>query len=192
VATLLVSAALVSIAVPSPAPAAAAPVNRCLSVDDPSVFADRSPNAGAIYRLYCAFFLRPPDDEGFRYWLDVAETTSMGDIAASFVAGIEFQTRYGSRSDRQFVDLVYTNVMNRLPDMTGRNYWAGLLEGAINRGEMMIYFSDSLEYRYRTLTDVRFANCTEARSVGAAPMLRGEPGYGSDLDRDDDGVACET
>jgi hypothetical protein len=37
-----------------------------------------------------------------------------------------------------------------------------------------------------------FANCTEARAHGAAPVHRGDPGYGSHLDRDNDGVGCES
>lgn len=36
-----------------------------------------------------------------------------------------------------------------------------------------------------------YANCTAARAAGAAPIMRGEPGYRSGLDRDGDGVACE-
>lgn len=36
-----------------------------------------------------------------------------------------------------------------------------------------------------------YANCSEARAAGAAPILRGEQGYGPHLDRDGDGVACE-
>lgn len=36
-----------------------------------------------------------------------------------------------------------------------------------------------------------YANCTEARAAGAAPINRGEPGYAPHLDRDNDGVACE-
>lgn len=36
-----------------------------------------------------------------------------------------------------------------------------------------------------------YANCSEARAAGAAPLVRGEPGYSSKLDRDGDGVACE-
>lgn len=35
-----------------------------------------------------------------------------------------------------------------------------------------------------------FANCAEARAVGAAQMRRGEPGYGPHRDRDGDGVGC--
>lgn len=33
--------------------------------------------------------------------------------------------------------------------------------------------------------------CNEARAAGAAPVLRGAPGYGSHLDGDNDGVGCE-
>jgi hypothetical protein len=40
--------------------------------------------------------------------------------------------------------------------------------------------------------DVYYANCTEAKAAGAAPILRGSPGYSSKLDRDGDGVACES
>ncbi|WP_368565690.1 excalibur calcium-binding domain-containing protein [Pseudoxanthomonas sp. UTMC 1351] len=36
-----------------------------------------------------------------------------------------------------------------------------------------------------------FANCAEARAAGAAPVRRGQPGYGTHLDRDNDGVGCE-
>jgi len=36
-----------------------------------------------------------------------------------------------------------------------------------------------------------FANCAEARAAGAAPVRRGEPGYGTHLDRDNDGIGCE-
>lgn len=36
-----------------------------------------------------------------------------------------------------------------------------------------------------------FRNCDAARAAGAAPISRGEPGYGSHLDRDNDGIACE-
>lgn len=36
-----------------------------------------------------------------------------------------------------------------------------------------------------------YANCAAARAAGAAPVRRGQPGYGSHLDRDGDGVGCE-
>lgn len=36
-----------------------------------------------------------------------------------------------------------------------------------------------------------YANCTAVRAAGADPIRSGDPGYGSHLDRDGDGVACE-
>lgn len=38
---------------------------------------------------------------------------------------------------------------------------------------------------------VHFSSCKQAREAGAAPLYRGDPGYSSKLDRDNDGVACE-
>jgi hypothetical protein len=37
-----------------------------------------------------------------------------------------------------------------------------------------------------------FATCAEARAAGAAPLRAGSPGYAPRLDRDGDGVACES
>lgn len=42
-----------------------------------------------------------------------------------------------------------------------------------------------------TTSNVYFPTCTAAREAGAAPVHAGDPGYGSHLDRDGDGSACE-
>jgi len=36
-----------------------------------------------------------------------------------------------------------------------------------------------------------YENCDAVRAAGAGPIHRGDPGYGSHLDRDGDGSACE-
>ncbi len=36
-----------------------------------------------------------------------------------------------------------------------------------------------------------YKNCTAARAAGVTPIYRGQPGYASHLDRDNDGIACE-
>jgi micrococcal nuclease len=36
-----------------------------------------------------------------------------------------------------------------------------------------------------------YKNCTAARAAGAAPVYAGQPGYGTHLDRDRDGIGCE-
>lgn len=40
-------------------------------------------------------------------------------------------------------------------------------------------------------TSAYYRNCSAARAAGAAPVYRGQPGYGRHLDRDNDGVGCE-
>jgi excalibur calcium-binding domain-containing protein len=40
--------------------------------------------------------------------------------------------------------------------------------------------------------DVYYSNCTEAKDKGAAPLHKGQPGYRSELDRDNDGIACSS
>jgi hypothetical protein len=37
-----------------------------------------------------------------------------------------------------------------------------------------------------------FANCSEVRAAGAAPIRVGDPGWAGRFDRDGDGVGCET
>jgi hypothetical protein len=37
-----------------------------------------------------------------------------------------------------------------------------------------------------------YASCADARAAGVTPIMRDEPGYRRELDRDNDGVACET
>lgn len=38
---------------------------------------------------------------------------------------------------------------------------------------------------------VHYSGCNEVRRLGRAPLYRGQPGYGSHMDGDGDGVACE-
>lgn len=58
----------------------------------------------------------------------------------------------------------------------------------------MTFFSDGPAAAHapsRAHGGTAFANCSEARAAGAAPVYAGEPGYAPRLDRDGDGVGCE-
>lgn len=39
--------------------------------------------------------------------------------------------------------------------------------------------------------NIDYASCSAVRVAGAAPIRRGQPGYGRHLDGDGDGVGCE-
>ncbi len=109
----------------------------------------------AVYRLYCAYFLRYPDQGGFGYWLSEFSSGArdLDDISEFFAVSTEFQTRYGSLTDAQFVDLIYTNILEREPEPTGYNFWLGELQsGNRTRGWLMLFFSQSDEFRIKTGT----------------------------------------
>lgn len=124
-----------------------APVNPAFDVADPS--------SASVYRLYCAYFLRYPDSAGYQYWLDIHATGQMDlrQISDFFSASQEFVLTYSSLTNGEFIDLVYRNVMERAPDREGYEYWLRLMDdGRVTRGYLMLFFSDSNEFRMKTGT----------------------------------------
>ena len=98
-----------------------------------------------VARLYWAYFLRPPDAAGLKYWLDTGKP--LDQVSAAFAAAPEFGQRYGSLNDEQFVQLVYQNVLGRAPDNAGLVFWLQRVIGGMTRGQLMLEFSESEEFR---------------------------------------------
>ena len=109
-----------------------------------------------IVRLYFAYFLRIPDYGGLMYWIDqFSNGQSLGAISDAFAASSEFQQTYGSLSKEAFVNLVYQNILGRAPDPGGYAFWLGELNsGRRTRGQVMIGFSESAEYKGLTSHEV--------------------------------------
>lgn len=126
-----------------------------------------------VARLYCAFFLRNPDAGGEAFYADQYLTVerSLNNIAQEFTQSPEFTDLYGSLSDRQFVELIYKNVLGRnLPvvEIAGPAFWTGQLStGARTRGEVMTGFSESDEFITRWTRD---APCPTAGSSSATAV----------------------
>ncbi len=113
---------------------------------------------GQISRLYQAYFLRPPDQEGFKYWQrQRAEGVPLEYISNAFSTSPEFVEQYGSLTDAQFVSLVYANVLGRNPDAKGMAYWQQALAGGESRGSVMIGFAESTEFVARTATAASYS-----------------------------------
>jgi hypothetical protein len=109
-----------------------------------------------IARLYFAYFLRIPDYGGLLYWVNQSRSgVSLDAISQAFAQSPEFITRYGSLNNEAFVTLVYQNVLGRAPDPAGFAYWTGLLNsGAYTRGQVMLGFSESPEYKASSFNKV--------------------------------------
>lgn len=99
----------------------------------------------AVVRLYSAAFLRPPDAPGLQYWSTV--DARLIDIAYAFAVSAEFKNTYGVLNDDGFVDRMYQNVLRRPADAKGAAYWKDLMTNGLSRAEVLLYFSDSAEYR---------------------------------------------
>ena len=110
-----------------------------------------------IVRLFNAYFDRLPDKAGLDYWTSKYRNgTGLNTISANFAGSSEFVNKYGKLKNRDFVLLIYTNVLKRNPDVKGVDYWTGKLDRGTSRGVVMTEFSESTEYlrKAKPVTDL--------------------------------------
>lgn len=98
-----------------------------------------------LLRLYDAAFDREADGQGLGYWAGINESASLSDIANSFVASGEFASQNGDLDNAAFVELMYENVLERNSDTAGKEYWLGQLDSGVDKGTVMVGFSESDE-----------------------------------------------
>lgn len=117
---------------------------------DGTLALDINGHSGQAYRLYQASFDREPDKEGLAYWMEELDsgTSSLTQVAKSFLASAEFRSTYGEVStldDSQFIELLYQNVLGRLPDQEGFDYWKQEALDGKPREQLLASFSESAE-----------------------------------------------
>lgn len=105
-----------------------------------------------VIRLFRAYFGRNPDLGGLNYWTTRARNgTTLDLISLNFAKSSEFLRTYGPLSNQEFVELVYHNVLGRDPDAAGLASWTAKLDKKVkNRGQVMVGFSESNEFKRRT------------------------------------------
>lgn len=120
---------------------------------------DATANVDPTTRLYFAYLQRVPDKGGLQYWVNRKRTgTTVSRISDIFANSNEFKTKYGTLTNRQFVTRIYTDVLGRTADTAGVNYWTGKLDRKErNRGQVMVGFSESSEYKRKKATSVDVA-----------------------------------
>lgn len=147
------------------------PTGAQVSDDEPLIVSDREPEArllgtanlelpaftsvpcllftDSIVRLYSAYFMRVPDEDGFNFWRAEFEAGrwSLPAMSTFFSESQEFNDLYGSLTDAQFIDLIYQNIFGRAADAGGRDFWLGRMQNdGLDRGTVMLNFSESPEY----------------------------------------------
>jgi hypothetical protein len=120
---------------------------------------DATTNVDPTVRLYSAYLTRIPDAGGLNFWLGRRRAGwTLSKISNNFASSSEFIRRYGSMTNRQFVENIYANVLQRPGDPTGINFWTNKLNNkTATRGQVMINFSESNEYKTKQLNNTHAA-----------------------------------
>jgi hypothetical protein len=107
---------------------------------------DLTPDA-TLTRLYEVLFDRAPDRTEKDTWLEANATgMSMNDIADGLLESAEAQHLHSLVSDAQYIDQLYTLVLNRAGDAPGRAYWTDQLSsGLTDRADVLLSFVNSVE-----------------------------------------------
>lgn len=129
-----------------------------------------------VLRLYFAVFGRWADYGGLAGWATLMKQgVSLQTVADSFAASPEFKLRYGTNTtNKQFIDLLYQNVLGRGPDPVGEAGWISYLNNGMTRGQVVLGFSESTENVFRQSNNTNIGQAYE-------PMLHRQPDPGSYL-----------
>lgn len=95
----------------------------------------------ALIELYIAYFNRAPDAIGLNFWgTAFANGLSLDEIAAQFAPQPETVATYPEgTSNTEFATAVYNNVLGRVPDQAGLEFWVGVLDaGAVSRDQFIL------------------------------------------------------
>lgn len=116
-----------------------------VSMSPGATAADADQRAAQTRRLYLAYFLREPDPNGWQYWIN--HDWELVQISDFFAQSEEFELTYGDLDDKEFVDLIYQNVLGRGAEPEGYAFWYDLIHNqGTRRGKVMLEFSESDEF----------------------------------------------
>ena len=137
-----------------------------IDLDDGSLLYDvDTPNLGFGYRIYQASFDRTPDEGGVLFWigvLDDLDNQSWSEydkeqfLASQFIQSDEFKDLFGANpTNEEYIDAMYQNVLDRLPDQGGYDFWVGgMVNDGLTREDILIAFTKSDENVDRTAPDL--------------------------------------
>ncbi len=127
-------------------------VENCVFTDGVLTF-DVNSLAAQVMRMYDAALDRQPDQGGFEAQLDNLERgMTLATLADAFVNSAEFQARYGTLSNQQFVEQLYRFCLKREGDPGGVAGWVNNLNNGLSRRDALVFFSESAEHRTVTAT----------------------------------------
>jgi autotransporter-associated beta strand protein len=116
-----------------------------------SMFMDSVESEGGargIAHLYFGALGRLPDAATLDFLMDKRLSgTSLVGMADSLVAGAEFAGKFTAQDNTGFVNQLYQNVLHRAPEQAGIDYWTHQLAAGARRGEVLLGFTESAEFK---------------------------------------------
>lgn len=104
-----------------------------------------------ISLLYSAGLGRDLDKSGLQYWAGELESgKTLTGMADGIIASQEFNAKYGNPSTmsaREYVDIMYMNILGRAADEKGAAYWVDALGDGMSRSDALVGFAMSSENR---------------------------------------------
>ena len=102
----------------------------------------------AVALLYDSFAGRQPDAEGLIFWSEEIRSgaRTLDQVADGFAASPEFQSLTAGMNNTQLVEFMYQNTLDRASEPGGRDYWVSQLNAGMDRGDLLIGFSQSIEH----------------------------------------------
>lgn len=83
-----------------------------------------------IQKLYIAYFNRPADYLGLKYWTAQANANggSVAAVANAFSASAEYTTQFAGQSSAQIINTIYMNLFGRPAEPAAIDYWGTRLD----------------------------------------------------------------
>jgi len=94
----------------------------------------------SFIELYIAYFNRAPDAIGLNFWgTAYANGTTLEEIASLFIDQEETREAYpASLTNEEFAAAVYNNVLGRVPDQEGFDFWVDVLNSGTQGRDQFI------------------------------------------------------
>ena len=126
-----------------------------LNFDDVSTAFDLSGKAGQLHALYDALLNRTGDEVGLGFWLSQLDSGKpLSEVAQAFLASPEYKAA-GSKTNADFVDMLYSHGLERPADAAGKAYWVDLLNnGKATLADVAVSFASSAEQMAQTIPEV--------------------------------------
>jgi Ca2+-binding RTX toxin-like protein len=111
------------------------------------VVTDDALNKDDAMRLYQTALDRSADQGGAQYWLDTIDAglNTYFDTATYFLQSAEFESKYGTLDNEQFVNQMYENAFDREAEQEGLDYWLSVLNDGASRAAVVAYIAGSAE-----------------------------------------------